>query len=104
MVEATLLPYGLLCGDPPEPIGRFHLAAQPFRRDVEAVRPGQRTEFEKHARKISLVPQWFERGARLLDHRGEIVHGFAAVVEPNAQPKTPELFKAGHFSQHQSDA
>src|SRR5271167_2530701 len=34
--------------DPRELAGCFHLAAQPSRRDVEAVRPGGRAEFEKH--------------------------------------------------------
>jgi hypothetical protein len=39
---------GLLGGDPPETIGRFHLTAQPFRRDVERVRPGRCAEFAKY--------------------------------------------------------
>src|SRR6266851_2609209 len=61
---------GLLRCNTRELAGRGHFAAQPFRRNVEAVRPGRRTEFEKHARKIRLVPQGFEHGTGVVDHRG----------------------------------
>src|SRR2546428_5924933 len=83
----------LLCSDPRELAGRFYLATHPFWRNIEAVRPGRRAELEKDARKIGRVPQRFEHGARLIDHRSKVVHAFAAVVETDAQPEAAEPFE-----------
>lgn len=86
--------------DPRQFAGRCHLAAQPFRSDVETVRPNRRAEFQEHAGKIGLVTQRFEHGPGFVHHSRKVVHAFAAVAEAKAQAKTAELFETGYLSQH----
>src|SRR6266478_786315 len=90
----------LLRSDARQLAGRLHFATKPFGRNVEAVWPCRRAEFEKDARNIGLVAQRLEHGPWLADHRGEVVHAFAAVVEANPQPEVAEFFETGDFTQH----
>jgi hypothetical protein len=87
----------LLSRDRRQLAGCCHLAAQPFRRDVEAVRPGRRAEFEEHAGEIGLIPQRFEHRAGLIGHGTKVVHAFAAAVEADAEAKTAEPFESYHL-------
>src|SRR5436190_710368 len=86
--------------DPRQLARRFHFPAQPFRRNVKAIRPGQRAEFEKYAHEIDLIAQGSKRGAGLIDQRGEIVDALATVAEPDAQAKAAKPFDSCGFSQH----
>src|SRR5882762_9343365 len=90
----------LLRRGPRQLAGGFHLAPQPFWRDIKAVWPRWRAKFEKDAGKIGRVPQRFEYRARFVHHRGEVVHAIAAVVEPDTQPEAAELFETCHLGQH----
>jgi hypothetical protein len=40
-----------------------------------------------------MAEELFPHGPRLTDHRGEIVHPFAAVVEADLQPEVVEFFE-----------
>jgi hypothetical protein len=58
---------------------RFHLATQPFRRDVKAVRPRRCALFKDNAGKIVHIPQRFQQGTGFIDQSSEVVHAFAAI-------------------------
>jgi hypothetical protein len=82
----------LFSGDPSELTRCCHFAAQPFRRDVEAVGPRRGAELEKHAGEVTLIAQWLEHGAWLVDHGGEVVLASTAVAEADAEAKAAEFF------------
>src|SRR6266567_6007392 len=78
----------------------LHLAAQPFRRDVKAVRPSRGAELKKNTREISFVAQRLQHRTGLLHKRFKIVHAAAAVSEVRAQAKAVEFFEAIDLSRH----
>src|SRR5260370_30688092 len=80
--------------------GRFHFATKPFGRNVEAVWPCERAEFKKNARKIGLIAQRLKHGSRLADHRGEVVHAFAAVAEADPQREVVKELQTQDVSHH----
>lgn len=65
--------------------GGRHFAMEPFRRNIEAVRPSRRTEFEKNTFEIFDVPQRLDHRARLIHQSGEIVFTDAVVGEAETQ-------------------
>jgi hypothetical protein len=68
--------------------GGFDFPPQPTRPDIVAVGPGRRTVFEKDARKIAGIAQWFGHWTTILYDRGKFVISTCPVVENYVKTKS----------------
>src|SRR4051812_26671976 len=70
----------------------LHFAAEPLRRNIEAVRPSQRAVVEEYARKVISIAKRLKQRTWLARHRGEVM-----LAERPVRKAHPELMSANPF-------